>query len=72
MAYEELFTDLLYDLLGSTRTMATVDFYRALSSKLWTVVVPMRIYEARGYEGHTLESTFSGMNIRLEETRATF
>ena len=40
--------------------MATVDFYRALSSKLWTVVVPMRIHETRGYKGHTLESTFFG------------
>ena len=27
-----------YDLPGSTKTMATVDFYRALSSKLWAVV----------------------------------
>lgn len=58
-----------YDLPGSTRTMATADFYRALSSKLWTVVVPMRIHEARGYKGHTLESTFSGMNIRLEDDK---
>ena len=47
-----------YDLPGSTKTMATVDFYRALSSELWTVVVPMRIHETRGYKGHTLESTF--------------
>jgi hypothetical protein len=58
-----------YDLPGSTKTMATADFYRALSSKLWTVVVPMRIYETRGYKGHTLESTFSGMNIRLEDDK---
>jgi hypothetical protein len=58
-----------YDLPGSTKTMATVDFYRALSSKLWTVVVPMRIHETRGYKGHTLESTFSGMNIRLEDDK---
>jgi hypothetical protein len=58
-----------YDLPGSTRTMATADFYRALSNKLWTVVVPMRIYETRGYKGHTLESTFSGMNIRLEDDK---
>ena len=58
-----------YDLPGSTKTMATVDFYRALSSKLWTVVVPMRIYETRDYKGHTLASTFSGMNIRLEDDK---
>lgn len=58
-----------YDLPGSTKTMATADFYRALSNKLWTVVVPMRIYETRGYKGHTLESTFSGMNIRLEDDK---
>src|SRR5205807_223701 len=53
----------------STRTMATADFYRALSSKLWTVVVPMRIHETRSYKGHTLQSTFSGMNIRLEDDK---
>ncbi|MGA2175931.1 MAG: hypothetical protein ABSH38_13210 [Verrucomicrobiota bacterium] len=58
-----------YDLPRSIKTMATADFYRALSTKLWTVVVPMRIYEARGYKGHTLESTFSGMNIRLEDDK---
>jgi hypothetical protein len=58
-----------YALPGSTRTMATADFYRALSNKLWTVVVPMRIYETRSYKGHTLESTFSGMNIRLEDDK---
>ena len=58
-----------YALPGSTRTMATADFYRALSNKLWTVVVPMRIYETRGYKGHTLQSTFAGMNIRLEDDK---
>lgn len=58
-----------YALPGSTRTMATADFYRALSNKLWSVVVPMRIYETRAYKGHTLQSTFSGMNIRLEDDK---
>jgi hypothetical protein len=58
-----------YALPGSTKTMATADFYRALSNKLWTVVVPIRIYETRAYKGHTLESTFSGMNIRLEDDK---
>jgi hypothetical protein len=58
-----------YALPGSTKTMATADFYRALSNKLWNVVVPMRIYETREYRGHTLESTFSGMNIRLEDDK---
>ena len=58
-----------YDLPGSTKTMATADLYRALSNKLWTVVVPIRIYETRAYKGHTLQSTFSGMNIRLEEDK---
>jgi hypothetical protein len=58
-----------YDLPGSTKTMATADFYRALSRKLWNVVVPMRIHETRDYKGHTLESTFSGMNIRLEDDK---
>jgi hypothetical protein len=58
-----------YDLPGSTKTVATTDFYRALSSKLWTVVVPIRIQETREYKGHTLESTLSGMNIRLEDDK---
>jgi hypothetical protein len=58
-----------YALPGSTRTMATTDFYRALSNKLWSVVVPIRIHEARPYPGHTLKSTFSGMNIRLEDDK---
>lgn len=58
-----------YDLPGSTKTMATADFYRALSNKLWNVVVPIRIHETREYRGHTLQSTFSGMNIRLEDDK---
>jgi hypothetical protein len=58
-----------YALPGSTRTMATTDFYRALSSKLWSVVVPVRIHEGRPFSGHTLKSTFSGMNIRLEDDK---
>ncbi len=58
-----------YALPGSTRTMATTDFYRALSNKLWNVVVPIRIHEARAFSGHTLKSTFSGMNIRLEDDK---
>ena len=58
-----------YALPGSTRTMATADFYRALSNKLWTVVVPMRIHETRAYKGHSLQSTFSGMNIRLKDDK---
>ena len=71
---EELNTDTIvklyeYALPGSTKTMATADFYRALSNKLWTVVVPIRIHETRVYKGHTLESTFSGMNIRLEDDK---
>lgn len=58
-----------YALPGSTRTMATTDFYRALSNKLWNVVVPIRIHEGRPFSGHTLKSTFSGMNIRLEDDK---
>ncbi len=59
-----------YELPGSTKTMATADFYRALSNKLWTVVVPIRIFETRDYRGHTLQTTFSGMAIRLEDDKA--
>jgi len=58
-----------YDLPKSTKTMATTDFYRALSIKLWNMVVPIRICETRPYKGHTLQATFSGMNIRLEEDK---
>lgn len=58
-----------YDLPGSTRTMATADFFRSLSNKLWTVVVPVRIIETREYRGHTLATTLAGMNIRLEDDK---
>jgi len=58
-----------YQLPGATKTMATTDFYRALSNKLWDLVVPIRIYETRSYSGHTLQYTFSGMNIRLDDDK---
>lgn len=58
-----------YNLPGHTKTMATVDLFRALSNKLWSVVLPIRLNETREYKGHTLRSTLSGMNIRLEEDK---
>jgi hypothetical protein len=39
------------------------------SNKNYQLVVPMRIRETRAYKGHTLQSTFSGMNIRLEDDK---
>ena len=58
-----------YRLPSATRTVATADFYRAMSTRLWDVVVPVRITETRAYRGHTLQSTLSGMRIRLEDDR---
>ncbi len=58
-----------YQLPGAARTLATADFYRAMSTRLWHLVLPVRITETRQYKGHTLQSTLSGMYIRLEDDR---
>jgi len=33
------------------------------------IALPVRFAECRGYEGHTLQSTLSGLNVRLEEDK---
>jgi hypothetical protein len=58
-----------YQLPKGMQTMATADFYRALSNKLWNIAVPIRIRETRDYRGHTLQTTLAGMSIRLDEDK---
>jgi hypothetical protein len=60
----------LYEYDVRERTVATADFFRSLSLKLWSVAVPVRIIDTRGYDVHTPRVTFSGMNIRLEEDKS--
>jgi hypothetical protein len=49
--------------------MATTDLYRALSRRLFRMVLPTRVFEHRDYRGRTLASTLAGMAVRLDEDR---
>ncbi|MBU9723822.1 MULTISPECIES: hypothetical protein [Bacillaceae] len=55
--------------LSGLRTIATFDLYYRLSVLLPSVALPIRIIETRDYKGHTLETTLTGLNVRLEEDR---
>lgn len=52
------------------KTQATLDFYYALSRRLYRLALPVRIVEMRDYpRSHTPEATLSGLRVRLEEDR---
>jgi hypothetical protein len=61
----------LYDYkIGSLKTAATLNLYYALSILLPSVALPIRIMEKRDYRGNTLETTLTGLNVRLQEDRS--
>lgn len=57
-----------YEMTGY-RTNILLDLYNQISLLLPRVGLPIRFYERRGYEGHTLETTMSGLHVRLDEDK---
>jgi hypothetical protein len=55
-----------YDMTGY-RTAITLDLYYRLSLLMPRIAVPVRLYEMRGYSAHTLETTLTGLGVRLDE-----
>lgn len=51
------------------KTNILFDLYNRISLMLPQIAVPIRFYERRDYKGHSLETTMSGLNVRLEEDR---
>ena len=61
----------LYDYqMTGLKTNIVFDPYNRLSLLIPTIALPVRLYERRkGYLGHTLETTLSGLTVRLDEDR---
>lgn len=58
-----------YQLTG-LKTLVVFDLYNRLSLLLPNIALPVRMYERRkGYSGHTLEATLSGLSVRLDEDK---
>jgi hypothetical protein len=52
------------------KTNVVFDLYNTLSLLLPNIALPIRLCERRkGYAGHTLETTLSGLNVRLDEDK---
>jgi hypothetical protein len=58
-----------YQLSKSLRTTICFDLYNRLSLLIPSIALPVRLYERRGYKGHSLETTLSGLSVRLEEDK---
>jgi len=61
----------LYDYqMTGLKTNILFDLYNRLSILMPSIALPIRFYERRkGYSGHTLETTLSGLSVRLEEDK---
>ncbi len=58
-----------YQLVG-LKTLVVFDLYNRLSLLLPNIALPIRMHEMRkGYTGHTLEATLSGLSVRLDEDK---
>lgn len=58
-----------YQMTG-LKTNILFDLYNRLSILMPSVALPIRFYERRkGYKGHTLETTLSGLTVRLDEDK---
>jgi len=56
--------------IGGLKTLVTFDLYNRLCLLLPNIALPVRMYEMRdGYTGHTLETTLSGLSVRLDEDK---
>lgn len=57
-----------YEMTGF-KTNILLDFYNQVSLLVPRIGLPIRFYERRGYPGHSLETTMSGLHVRLEEDK---
>ncbi len=57
-----------YEMTGA-KTIISFDLYNQIALRLPRVGLPIRFFERRGYRGHTLETTMSGLHVRLEEDK---
>ena len=59
-----------YQMPGGLKTNILFDLYNRLAMLMPTIALPVRLFERRkGYAGHTLETTLSGLTVRLDEDR---
>jgi len=59
-----------YQLPGKYRSNIVFDLNYRLSLLMPSLALPIRLFERRmGYKGHTMETTQSGLNVRLDEDR---
>jgi hypothetical protein len=58
-----------YELPAGLKSNILLDLYNQISLLIPRVGLPVRFYERRDYGGHSVESTLSGLNIRLEEDK---
>lgn len=57
-----------YQMTG-LKTNILFDLYNRLSLLMPNIALPVRMYERRGYSGHSLETNLSGLSVRLEEDK---
>ncbi|MDG6249841.1 hypothetical protein [Methanocalculus sp.] len=57
-----------YQMTG-LKTNILFDLYNRLSLLMPSIALPVRLYERRGYSGHSLETTLAGLSVRLEEDK---
>jgi hypothetical protein len=61
-----------YQMPGGLKTLILFDLYNRICLLLPKVALPVRFFERRaGYSGHTLETTMSGLFVRLHEDTRT-
>ena len=58
-----------YRMPGGLKTNIKLDLFYKLSVLLPRIGLPIRLYERRGYSGHSQEATLAGLQVRLDEDR---
>jgi hypothetical protein len=59
-----------YQMPGGLKTNILFDLYNRICLLLPKIALPVRFFERRkGYKGHTLETTMSGLSVRLYEDK---
>ncbi len=59
-----------YD-LGQYKTLITLNLNYRLSLLMPQIAIPIRLYEYRKYKANTLETTMSGLEVRLDEDKTS-
>ncbi len=58
-----------YD-IGAFKTLITLNLNYRLSLLIPQIAIPIRLFETRKYEANTLETTMSGLEVRIEEDKS--